>query len=462
MRVLLSAALVLFVLLAQSGRSLAAPAENEASESSVTTSRSLSIPDQAIKARPFAVEAAELIKAGRANEAYVQLLALESDLAGNLIFDYLLGVAAVDSGHYPEAIFALERATTARPDFAGARMELARAHFEAGANEHARKHFERLLDESPPDKVATAIDVFIAIIDERARRYKQTKRGWINLSSGYDSNANGASNQRTFLGFTLNENNTEKHSTFVALAAGGMYSQPWGADHMVGGKLGLSHRANQSASFVDSTTATAAFTFNRPEGDWQWTSAFGGYWSAVDHDFNERGATVDFGIGRNLSDSWRLGSKVRGTAARFQEQVSVRDVNRLLFALTATHIVTSGVRPVQIKFSAIAGRDLTTDRASPYSNTKVGGRISTTWLPVNNREFGFDLGMLKTRYDGLFFGSIKKDDQISAGARHQWSRVMGKPWDLTARLSWIQNTSSVELSTYERLEVSFALQRIVQ
>ena len=462
MRELLSISLILLALLAQSGRSLAAPAENEMSESSVTTSRSLSIPDQAIKTRPFAVEAAELIKAGRANEAYVQLLALEFDLAGNLIFDYLLGVAAVDSGHYPEAIFALERATTARPDFAGARMELARAHFEAGANEHARKHFERLLDESPPEKVVTAIDVFISIIDERAKRYKRTKIGWVNTSSGYDSNANGASNQQTFLGFTLNENNTEKHSTFVALAAGGMYSQPWGADYMVGGNLSLSHRANQSASFVDSTTATAAFTLKRPEGDWQWTSAFGGYWSAVDHNFTERGATVDFGIGRDLSDSWRLSSKVRGTAARFQEQVSVRDVDRFLFALTATHINTTGARPVQIKLSAIAGRDLTTDRDSPYSNTKEGARIAATWLPVNNRQFGFDLGVLKTRYDGLFFGSEKKDDQFSASVRHKWFRVMGKPWDLTARLSWIENDSTVELSTYDRLEVSFALQRVIQ
>lgn len=462
MRELLSAALVLIFLLAQHGESIAANAESQGTESPATTSRNLSIPGETLAKRPFAVEAAELIKAGRAEEAYEQLLALEPQLAGNLIFDYLLGVAAVDSGHYPEAVFALERATIARPDFAGARMELARAHFEAGANENARKHFERLLEESPPETVATAIDVFLSIIDERARRYKQTRMGWINLSSGYDSNANGASNQRTFLGFTLNDNNTEKQSTFVALAAGGMYSQPLGADYMVGGNVSLSHRANQSASFVDSTTATAAFTLNRPDGDWQWRSAFGGYWSAIDKNFNERGATVDFGVGRDLSGSWRLSSRVRGTAARFQEQVSVRDVNRLLLALTATHVDTTGDRPVQIKFSVIGGRDLTTDRVSPYSNTKFGGRITALWLPVNNREFGFDIGVLKTRYDGLFFGAIKKDDQFSASARHKWSRIRGIPWDLTARLSFIKNTSNVQLSTYDRFEASFALQRIVQ
>ncbi len=462
LKILLGSTLLCCALILHSGTVLAASAEATGAESSSRPERSLGIPQSAIASRPFAIEAVELIKTGRAEEAYVKLSALEGDLAGNLIFDYLLGVAALDSAHYPEAIFALERATVTRPDFSGARMELARAHFEAGANERARQHFLRLLEEQPPEGVATAIDVFLAIIDERARRYQKRKMGWLNLRSGYDSNANGAVDQRTFLGFTLNENNTEKASTFLAIATGGMMSQPWGADLMIGGNFNLSHRFNHSASFVDSTAATAALTINKPEGDWRWTTSFGGYWSAVDHKFSERGPTVDLGLGRDLSDSWTLNSKMRFTAARFQKQVSVRDVNRYLFALTATHLDTKGVRPVQVKFSAVAGRDLATDRSSPYSNTKFGGRLSLMWLPVNNRQFGFDFGILKTRYDGDFFGSKKKDDQFSASAVHKWLKFAGKPWDLTARLSWIDNKSSVELSTYDRLEISLAAQRMVQ
>ena len=67
--------------------------------------------------------------------AYTLLSPREAELAGNAYFDYLLGVAALDSGRIGDAIFSLQRSLAVEPGFSGARMELARAHFEAGDNE---------------------------------------------------------------------------------------------------------------------------------------------------------------------------------------------------------------------------------------------------------------------------------------------------------------------------------------
>ena len=76
--------------------------------------------------------------------AYDLLVTRESELAGHAYFDYLLGIAALDSGRTAEAILSLERAAAAAPQFSGARMELARAHFEAGEARQARPLFVAL------------------------------------------------------------------------------------------------------------------------------------------------------------------------------------------------------------------------------------------------------------------------------------------------------------------------------
>ncbi|MBI5436409.1 MAG: hypothetical protein HY937_04805 [Nitrosomonadales bacterium] len=54
-------------------------------------------------------QADKLLKGGKAKEAYVLLEPHQSELAGDQNYDYLLGIAALDSGKPNEAIFALER-----------------------------------------------------------------------------------------------------------------------------------------------------------------------------------------------------------------------------------------------------------------------------------------------------------------------------------------------------------------
>jgi len=78
------------------------------------------------------VEAEALLGRGQNDAAFELLSKHEFDLAGNPLYDYLLGVAALDSGRYGEAIFSLQRALELQPDYSGARMALARAHYEAG------------------------------------------------------------------------------------------------------------------------------------------------------------------------------------------------------------------------------------------------------------------------------------------------------------------------------------------
>ena len=86
-------------------------------------------------------DAQQLLAANNPKQAYMILVARQDQLSGNAEFDYLLGVAALDSGKIDESIIAFERVLQVDPKNAGARMDLARAYFNAGAMDLAQANF---------------------------------------------------------------------------------------------------------------------------------------------------------------------------------------------------------------------------------------------------------------------------------------------------------------------------------
>jgi predicted Zn-dependent protease len=152
-------------------------------------------------------EADALLRQQRALDAYAQLSAHEIDWSGNPAFDYLLGAAALDSGKPRDAIFALERAVAAQPDFLGARMELARAYFDSGDDAASRAQFEFLRAQGAPATTLAIINRYIAAVDARASLAAARWTSAVQFGAGYDSNANGSTSASQFLGFTLDPRN---------------------------------------------------------------------------------------------------------------------------------------------------------------------------------------------------------------------------------------------------------------
>ena len=77
-------------------------------------------------ADPATIERAKAALAGgNAKQAYADLAPLQDKLSGQPEFDYLLGVAALDSARIDEAIIAFERVLALIPNHAGAHMDLA-------------------------------------------------------------------------------------------------------------------------------------------------------------------------------------------------------------------------------------------------------------------------------------------------------------------------------------------------
>jgi outer membrane protein len=137
----------------------------------------------------------------RAAEAFKLLKASEDSYAGNIDFDYALGLAANDAQEPGQAILALERVLLVRPDFLQARAELARAYALAKETENAKREFQALREQPIPPEVKRTIDQYLNALQGKTDNAKasstnqnqsqQTKTS-LNFESfiGRDSNVN--------------------------------------------------------------------------------------------------------------------------------------------------------------------------------------------------------------------------------------------------------------------------------
>lgn len=134
-------------------------------------------------------QARERLQAGQAEQAYELLAAAEADYAGNVEFDYWLGLAAVRAGEFGHAVFALERVLASSPDHAGARLELATAYVALDQNREAARQLDHLRTLDPPPGAAERIEQLAIEVRRRNRRAsRQDKLFYVALEAGHDNN----------------------------------------------------------------------------------------------------------------------------------------------------------------------------------------------------------------------------------------------------------------------------------
>ncbi len=404
--------------------------------------------------RELLARAEALLGEGEATTAYELLQGHESRHAGSPYFDYLLGVAALDSGRTTQAILSLQRAAAAARQFSGARMELARAYFDAGQSAAARPLFVALLDEQPPPGVREVIDRYIAAIDAGPARPPARLQPFAELMVGYDDNANGSTDQQEFLGFTLNPENLETDSSFFEAGAGVDWINPTSATFAwrLGARAG--YRRNPDASFVDSGIVSVL-----AGSEWRSGALFGragidAYWASRDGESNESYSGIDLLLGRNLNERWDISLGVRGGALRYDDAIEILDVNRMLYSLGLSYRFASGAR---FEVAAIGGNDDEQMSGSPYGNSKAGGRISVN-APVGNLAYLFaSVGNLTSDYDNLFFGSAREDTQLTAFLQLEFRDVLMRGLIIAPRVRYIDNDSDITLYDYDRTELGLLI-----
>ena len=183
-------------------------------------------------------DAQQLLAAGNPKQAYMILVAEQNTLSGKREYDYLLGVAALDSGKIDEAIIAFERVLAEKSNDAGALMDLGRAYFSAGSMDLAEATFLQLKQSNPPAAAAPTIDRYLRAIAQRRSQGKRAVMAYGEVSLGYDTNITGVPKDFTAAvvsafnipGVDPTGNSIKRKAGYFGAAAGVDYIHPFNAN----------------------------------------------------------------------------------------------------------------------------------------------------------------------------------------------------------------------------------------
>jgi tetratricopeptide (TPR) repeat protein len=397
------------------------------------------------------------MREGRTEAAYQLLAQHEINWSGEDAFDYLLGVAALDSGHSGDAIFSLQRLVARRPAFAGARLELARAFYDVGDNELARIEFERVQSENPPANVAQTVNDYMTAINNKSREYQASSQYFIEIGGGYDSNAPAATDENVFLNFVLNPTNLEQSSAFAKVRVGGLWNKPISASSQLLFNARLDHRANPSTHFVDGSNIDLGAAWSWKSGENSASIAANTLFSALDGEYNKSDIGVMGTYARQLTDSWGFTGFVRAGAIRFDQQIlQIRDVDQVLYGLRISQSYSSA----QMSLSVTANSDDAVDATEQFSADGYTVRFTNNWYRKGGSVISFDASATNTEFDNQFFGFEREDDLYAVTLGSAWSQFPAKGWVTTLNLNYSVKDSTVSLYEFDRLEVGVTLRKV--
>ena len=435
-------------------------------------------------------EADALIKAGRAADAYNLLEPKEADYSGELVFDYLLGIAALDSGKPDRATIAFERVLAVNPNFAGARLDLARAYFAMGSDDLAKNEFGIVLAQKPPEPTAAVIRKYLGAIDQRQQDKIQQVAGYLEMSMGHDDNITAATPDNIggvagILGMTKVDFITVAPSyqpTGSSLHYAGMYTGISGGinfNRLVSEENGISifagadakQRVYNNVAPMNNLSLDLHAGVGLAKGDnsYRVTGTFGQYrqsgFIAGTNSFRDTtGLSAEWRRSFGAYDQmiWSLGiSRPRYLATPAQ------DTRQTLLSASWLHIFEGSTKPL-----VFANLSRSIDRASQSVNAATGANMGRTntgalahfqFTPWDDTDF-FLSGGLTVRQDdspgarspGLVdFYARDETQSLTLGlTTRPWEK-----WTIKGAVGLTNNRSNLSLYQYRRRDSSVSLRR---
>lgn len=400
------------------------------------------------------------VDTGEAGRAWQALEARVDDYAGDPEFDYLLGLAALDSGRPGHAVFALERVLMVRPDFLQARAELARAYFALREHENARREFETVSQRSIPDEARQVIGRYLDAIRSLERRDRSRLFAWAEFEAGYDSNANfgSASGQWVLADGTtvipLGVSRPRESAAFGAAI---------GADWIVpiGGAWQWTIGARAATRRYPS-----AHTLDQDQFDLNSGFAFRNGCHRIDMLVQAQHLELDGTGFRNAAGAFaqwqcdldartRIGAYTQHFGFDFPRE-TVRDARRTGAGLTLARALEGAARPV-IVAGISGGRERSRRGLGNLSYDYRGLRVAYS-RALGGHWRGFaSLSHERRDFDAIepFFGVVREDRQtdLRIGAEHPLSRK----WTIAPTFTYTRSRSTVAPNDFRRAQASVLL-----
>lgn len=431
----------------------------------------------ALAADDPAIEGArKLLAAGNPKQAYTELAAVQDRLSGMPEFDYLFGVAALDSNHIEESIIAFERVLALLPNHAGAQMDLARAYYAAGSFDLAEAAFLKLQASKPPPAAQIAIKRYLDAIQARKQ---QLQAGWTafgELGLGYDSNITGvpsdffaAAQQSVGIGFNPTGNSVKRSAWFAQGAAGGEYYHPLsrGWSLFAGGEArGRAYRHETDFNLAAGEAHFGA-ALNAGDNQYKVSASYAPFWQEgaapgepkLTND--RRVAVLGFDWRHAVDTKTQLGFGVQVNAIRFPTN-RIEDFNEVL-------VTGSWLRSYQGKGSPLlyVTGFFTEDRAPNDFDNGVDGTSTKSKNLLGARAYlQYSLSPKLQAFTSL--GGIYRRDKddwarsnvVQRGKDAYFDVVLGTAWSfrdkcaLRVQYIYSHNSSNIDIYDFNRSEIS--------
>jgi tetratricopeptide (TPR) repeat protein len=405
-------------------------------------------------------EAQRLIDSDQVSQAYELLIAELEERAGTPEYDLLLGIAALESGHPTQAVFAFERVLAVDPDNSRARLELARTYFELGENEASREEFNSARTQEVPEEVNATIEEYLTAIDSRIRAVRQQRRFSMYLQArlGYDSNVNSATDSSTValpafgnLVFTLDDTARELDSGFYAVEGGLSFSAMIVPDSGLSlfGSASAFHRPTWSEHRFDTSAGSAQIGLRHTGEKNSLLFSVLGQKYLIDGDSNRDQAGFNLQWLHLAGQSTQISLFAQGLLQNFPDQ-DVRDVNQYSGGAGLVHLFPGNGSPL-IYASIYAGIDDEQDNNRPdigrtFAGIRAGGEYSFSgsikWLASASYQYS------KYGDEDPLFQDRRTDNFIFLRSGFEFSA--GDNFVVVPELRYLINDSNIIINEFDR------------
>lgn len=411
----------------------------------------------------FAAEE-QLIREGKAEQAYARLQESFDQYAGTPDFDYLFGLAAIDSGHPTEAVFAFERILDVIPNHAEARIELARAYYKLNEYRAAQQEFESVRDDVPV-AVQSTIDKFLGAIKYASAPAQKHFEAYVQAGLGYDSNVNGATDASTVSlpGFgniqvTLDDSGRKKSSSVFSFDSGLYFEEPVSSNTSIYGRGYFTAYAPLEEGDFSTETVGGTLGLLLFHNSDQFRVGVTGQRYFVDEDTNFNLGGVQAIWQHNIDARTRTSLFGKYVAIRYPDQ-DVRNVNQGSAGVSITKAFERRGNPVLFASLAGGNEDEKDNSRPDLGRDYYGISAGALYTLKTNTTAVAGLGYQHSRYGAKnpLFAKTRVDDLFSASAGLIID--LKDSWDVRPVIKYANNDSTLPINDYSRWQAHVNVRR---
>jgi tetratricopeptide (TPR) repeat protein len=410
-------------------------------------------PEQTEKARMDAL--AVLIKSEQYPQAYELASRMLEANEGLPTFDFQYAMAAVESGHYDQALFAFERLVLGFPRQPRYRLELARTHFYLRNLVRAEVEFNNVLKQNPPEPVKKNVMIFIDRIADLKRSVESKFMLVLDVGGGYDSNINSATSEKELpqeelifpVDIALDDASRETGSAYWSALAHMAYVRPLTKTSAFDLRLVASNRSHAETAIYDLTTAMGEAGYSFYTGSIKWRGA--GRYQYVQLDGDEllnsqsligqanwilnKGANIGFGVNYGMSS---------------YPENNDGDITQQQFNVS----YASAPKKDNWKLTLIFGSDSADESSNKHNGKTYQGFTYQSTSLINQRANRYWLfSVLSNEYDAInsaLYSKLRKDQNATFGIG--WRYSFSSHFSFRNDYSFTYNDSTLEANTYQR------------